>query len=109
MKPSTQLAIGLIAGVALLALWLRRPGESAPGLPAPPPEGGLPLDSDEDDEAEWEVGDAAAVTVDGLAFIGDENGVSLVPTPDPMAPAPGPILPVEYLRHGDFSAARVVR
>src|SRR5262249_14024781 len=60
-------------------------------------------------DAEWEVGDAAAVTVDGLAFIGEEHGVSLVPTPDPASAAPGPIVPLEFLRPGDFSAARVVR
>lgn len=103
------LAAGLIAAVAGLALWLRRQGESAPGLPAPPPSSDLPPDSQDDDDAGWEVGDAAAVTVDGLAFIGDEHGVSLVPTPDPLAPAPGPILPLEFLRPGDFTAARVVR
>ena len=113
MTTSTWLALALIAVVAALALWLRRQGESAPGLPAPPPRSDFPPDSDSDsedeDDAEWEVGDAAAVTMDGIAFIGDEHGVSLVPTPDPLAPAPGPILPLEFLRSGDFTAARVVR
>ena len=108
MSSSTLLAIGLIAGVAVLAMLLRRQSESAPGLPASPPLDDLPSDSNADD-AEWEVGDAAAVTVDGLAFIGEEHGVSLVPTPDPAALAPGPIVPVEFLRPGDFTGARVVR
>src|SRR5262245_11326801 len=109
MKPSTLLAFGLIAGVAALALLLRRQSESAPGLPAPPPVDDLPAGPKGDHDAEWEVGDAAAVTVDGLAFIGEEHGVSLVPTPDPAAPAPGPIVPVDFLRPGDFTGARVVR
>ena len=110
MKSSMLLALGLIAAVGVLALWLRRQGTSAPpGLPAPPPGDDLRPDSEENDDAEWDVGDAAAVTTDGLAFIGDEHGVSLVPTPDPLAPAPGPILPVEFLRPGDFTAARVAR
>jgi hypothetical protein len=105
------MALALVAAVAVLALWLRRQGESAPGLPTPPPRSDFPPDSDsgEDDDAGWEVGDAAAVTMDGIAFIGDEHGVSLVPTPDPHAPAPGPILALEFLRPGDFTAARVVR
>jgi hypothetical protein len=114
MKTSTLLALALVAIVAGLALWLRRQGESAAALPAPPsvddpsPE----LDDEDDDdegEVEWEVGDAAAVTVDGLAFIGEAHGVSLVPTPDPEAVTARAIVPVEFLRPGDFSAARVVR
>ena len=109
MKPSTLLAFGMIAGVAVLALLLRRQGESAPSVPTSPPMDDLPTDPGGDHDAEWEVGDAAAVTVDGLAFIGEEHGVSLVPTPDPAAPAPGPIVPVEFLRPGDFTGARVVR
>ena len=111
MRSSTLLALALIAAVGLLALWLRRQSESAPtaGLPAPPPGDDLTPDSDAGDDSAWEAGDAAAVTVDGLAFIGEEHGVSLVPTPDPHASAPGPILPVEFLRRGDFTAARVVR
>jgi len=103
------MALALVAAVAAFGLWLRRQSESAPSLPAPPPAGDPPPEFAGDDEAEWEVGDAAAVTMDGLAFIGDEHGVSLVPTPDPLAPAPGPILPLEFLRHGDFTAARVAR
>ncbi len=109
MKSTTLLAFGLIAGVAVVAMLLRRQGESAPGLPAPPPMDDLPPGSSDEPDAEWEVGDAAAVTVDGLAFIGEEHGVSLVPTPDPAAPAPGPIVPVEFLRPGDFAGGRVVR
>ena len=108
MKSPTLLALGMIAGVAVLAMLLRRQGEPAPGLPAPPLDD-LPTDSGDDRDGEWEVGDAAAVTVDGLAFIGEEHGVSLVPTPDPTSAAPGPIVPVEFLRPGDFTAARVVR
>lgn len=105
------IALALVAAVAALALWLRRQSESAPSMPAPSPRNDFPPDlgSAVDDDEEWEVGDAAAVTVDGLAFIGEEHGVSLVPTPDPMSSAPGPIVPIEFLRHGDFSGARVVR
>jgi hypothetical protein len=113
VKPSNWIAVALVAAVAVLALWLRRQGESAAGLPAAQPGNAPPPDSasDVDDEldAESEFGDAAAVTVDGLAFIGEEHGVSLVPTPDPQAVAPGPIVPLEFLRPGDFSAGRVVR
>jgi hypothetical protein len=109
MNSKLLLALVLVGGVALLALWLRRQGESAPTMTAPPPPPPMPGFDDEDDDVEFEADDAAAVTVDGLAFIGEEHGVSLVPTPDPAAPAPGPILPVEFLRPGDFSAARVAR
>lgn len=110
MKSSTLLALVLIAVVALLALLMRRQGESAPATSAPPPPP-MPGFEDDDEDAELETEDAAAVTVDGIAFIGEEHGVSLVPTPDPLAPAPAsrPIVPMEFLRAGDFSAARVVR
>ena len=100
-----------VAAVALIALALRRMSggaETVPGSTTPPPPPGLDFEEDDDTlEAE----DAAAVTVDGIAFIGEEHGVSLVPTPDPLAPAPAsrPIVPMEFLRAGDFSAARVVR
>jgi hypothetical protein len=109
MKSTTLLALGMIAGVAVLALMLRRQGEPTPGPTALPPMDDLPSGPDDDHDAEWEARDAAAVTVDGLAFIGEEHGVSLVPTPDPASPAPGPIVPLEFLRPGDFTAARVVR
>ena len=102
----------LVAAVAGLALWLRRQGESSASmtsLPPRPPDDDLSPLLDAEDDPEWELDDAAAVTVDGLAFIGEEHGVSLVPTPDPLAPAPGPIVPVEFLRPGDLTAARVVR
>jgi len=108
MNQSTLLALGLIAAVAALALWLRRQGVSTPDrMPAPP----TPDFHDAEDEYEpgIDAGDGAAITVDGFVFIADEHGVNLVPTPDPLAPAPGPVVPVEYLRHGDFTGARVVR
>ena len=104
-------ALLAVAVVALIALVLRRgsggreetvPGATAPPTPPAPPE------LEEDDEF-LEAEDAAAVTVDGIAFIGEEHGVSLVPTPDPLAPASRPIVPLDFLRSGDFSAARVVR
>ena len=109
MNASMWTVVILVAAVAGLALWLRQQGESAPTT-APPPAADLDtlMDADEDD-AEWELEGAAAVTVDGLAFIGEEHGVSLVPTPDPLAPAAGPIVPMEFLRPGDLTAARVVR
>ena len=105
-------ALFAVVAVAAIALWLRRGSGGATGVSDP--SGPLPKADDEDavetgDEPGWEAGDDAAVTMDGLAFIGDEHGVSLVPTPDPLAPAPGPILPVEFLRPGDFTAARVAR
>lgn len=107
------LALVAVAAVALFALWLRRGGSgdtTVPELPAPPPlPEGTDFDEDDEDEDGDETGDAAAVTVDGLAFIGEEHGVSLVPTPDPLAPVPTKIVPVEFLRPGDFSAARVAR
>ena len=115
MSSSTLLAVILIAGVALLALWLRSQSVSgtAQGLPAPRPGRDLPPGLDagegEEEEEELEFDESACVTVDGIAFIGEEHGVSLVPTPDPMSSAPGPIVPIEFLRHGDFSGARVVR
>src|SRR5262245_58576198 len=73
--------------------------------PTPPP----PVAGFEEDDDSIEMEDAAAVTVDGIAFIGEEHGVRLVPTPDPLAPAPKAIVPMEFLRAGDFTAARVVR
>ncbi len=111
MRSSTLLAALLIAAVAMLALWLRRQGESAAvsGPVSPPPGDDLAPEGEAEGELEGEGGESAAVTVDGLAFIGDPHGVSIVPTPDPLAPAPGPILPAEFLRPGDFTAARVGR
>ena len=109
MNQSTLLALGLIVGVAALALWLRRQSVSSPqSLPAPPSSDRLSGVEDEDDPG-LDDGEGAAITVDGFAFIADQHGVNLVPTPDPLAPAPGPVVPVEYLRHGDFTGARVVR
>ena len=110
MRSSTLFAALLIAVVAVLALWLRRQGESAAvGGPAAPRLDDLAPEGEAESDLEGEVGEAAAVTVDGLAFIGDQHGVSIVPTPDPLAPAPGPIVPAEFLRPGDFTAARVAR
>jgi hypothetical protein len=103
-------ALIAVAAVALFALWLRRGGggvATTPSLPQPPPADDPDFDADDDDGVETD--DAAAVTVDGLAFIGEEHGVSLVPTPDPHEPVPTKIVPVEFLRPGDFSAARVAR
>src|SRR5437867_936057 len=110
MKSSTLLAVLLIAAVAGLGLWLRRQGEGAAAASptAAPPDDDLEPE-DEADDFEAEPGDVAAITVDGFAFIGDPHGVSIVPTPDPLAPAPGTIVPAEYLRPGDFRGARVVR
>jgi hypothetical protein len=104
--------LALVAAVAGLALWLRRQRESAPGVPTAPSRSEFPPEPDsegDNEDAEWDAGDAAAVSVDGLAFIGEEHGVSLVPTPDPLAAAPGPIVPIELMRPGDFTAGRVVR
>ncbi|HEY2955817.1 MAG TPA: hypothetical protein VGK89_11270 [Candidatus Eisenbacteria bacterium] len=111
MKSSTLLAVLLIAAVAALALWLRRQGEGAAAASptAAPPDDDLEPEDDAEDDFEAEPGEVAAITVDGFAFIGDPHGVSIVPTPDPLAPAPGAIVPAEYLRPGDFSGARVVR
>ena len=103
-------ALIAVAAVALFALWLRRGGDGVATTPSlPPPSPSIDPDFDADDDDDLETDDAAAVTVDGLAFIGEEHGVSLVPTPDPHAPLPGKIVPVEFLRPGDFSAARVAR
>ena len=112
MNQSTLLALGLIAGVAVLALWLRHHSVSTPGGPlAPQPPDAHRPDAGDDDEVDLESDEdgGAAITVDGLAFIADEHGVNLVPTPDPLAPALGPVVPLEYLRPGDFTGARVVR
>ena len=112
MNQSTLIALALIAGVAVLALWLRSQSVSTPeGTPAPPPPDAHLPDDETDDGDDFESGEegGAAITVDGLAFIADEHGVNLVPTPDPLAPAHGPVVPVEYLRPGDFTGARVVR
>jgi hypothetical protein len=109
MNQSMLLALGLVVGVAALALWLRRQSVSTPeSMPVPAPAGEHLSDPDEDDFEIDEEG-AGAITVDGLAFIPDEHGVNLVPTPDPLEPAPGKVIPVEYLRPGDFTGARVVR
>ena len=112
-SPSDLWVLLAVAAVALIALALRRASggaETVPGTTTPPPPPPIPGFDDEDDDT-LETEDAAAVTVDGIAFIGEEHGVSLVPTPDPLAPAPAsrPIVPMEFLRAGDFSAARVVR
>ena len=112
MSGSVLLALALIAVVAGLALWLRRLGTSET-LPAPPPphapDDDLARHLDADEDVEWDFGESVAVTVDGLAFVGEAHGVTLVPTPDPLAPAPKSMLPAEMLRPGDFTAARVAR
>jgi hypothetical protein len=108
MSSSVLLALLLIAAVAALALWLRR--QSSETLPAPPqPDDDLAPELDSDDDVEWDFGESVAVTVDGLAFVGESHSVTLVPTPDPLAPAPKSMLPAEILRPGDFTAARVAR
>ncbi len=102
-------ALLLVAVVAALALWLRRRGESEAARSLPPPDDDLAPGSEATEDPDWDFGEGVAVTVDGLAFVGEAHGVALVPTPDPVSPAPATMLPAETLRPGDFTAARVAR
>lgn len=112
MTPSAWTPLLVIAAVAVLSLVLRaRSGVETVQLPRddePPPGAGPDAD---DDDSEWGDGEAVAITVDGLAFIGAEHGVHLAPLPqhDPLYAAPGRMNATEFLRAGDFSAGRIVK
>lgn len=109
MSGSALFALLLVAVVAALALWLRRQGVSEAAQSPPPPDDDLAPGSEATEDLDWDFGEGVAVTVDGLAFVGEAHGVTLVLTPDPVSPAPAPMLPAETLRPGDFTAARVAR
>lgn len=111
MSTSLLTALLAIAAVALVAVIARssRPGE----VTLPPREEETPdPPGDEADGVEdgFEDGEAAAISSDGLAFIGEDHAVRVVqfgedaPQPTAMAPTVG-----ERLSAGDFTAARVVR
>lgn len=112
MISSAWTALLVVAAVAVLALVLRSRSGTEIVMP-PRPDGSDPAgpDSDDDFDGSWNEGEAAAVTVDGLAFIGVAHGVHLAPMPeeDPLAGEPVRMHSTEFLRPGDFSAARIVR
>ena len=104
----------MIAAVAVLALVLRaRSGVETVQLPRenPSPAGDDDAPPPGDDDSEWDDGEAVAITVDGLAFIGAPHGVHLAPMPerDPLHAPPERMQAAEFLRPGDFSAARIVK
>jgi hypothetical protein len=113
MNSNTLFALGAVVAVALLALLLRRGGVTE--VTSPPPaltEEPEPAD-DADDEDSLEVGEAAAITSDGVAFVGEAHSVRLVPVEHDagLKAAPSANVPMvgERLNAGDFTAARVVR
>ena len=108
-----------LAGVAVVAFLLRRlagGGDATTGsVPTVPEAAPAPVaEADEDDDAvDADAPAIAAMTSDGLAFIGEDHAVRVVPVraeggiaaePNAYAPSVG-----ELLRAGDFTAARVVR
>lgn len=108
----------LVAAVAIVAMFLRRrTGVEEVRMPpaTPGPSDGAPaddvLDADRDDVGEDE--GTAAISVDGIAFIGMSHGVHLAPLPEAAeaagGPPPGRLTSAEFLRPGDFTAARIVR
>ena len=114
MNSSLLTALLAIVAVAVVALLMRSAhSRDAVIPPASPSAGGDEAENprDEDaDETDQDETAAAAVTSDGIAFIGEAHGVRLVPLgegvpqPSAMAPTIG-----ERLGAGDFTAARLAR